>query len=197
MRSTAAAICLRMARVRQVAPSPSAPCSRCGSARRAGCWRGWCEIEPSWPVFIACSMSKASAPRDLAEDDAVGAHAQRVPDQVALRDLARPSRLGGRVSSRTTCGCCSCSSAASSMVTMRSPWSIRRDSALSMVVLPEPVPPETMMFSRQRAAISSMRATGWRHRAVLDHRVEVVAAAWRICGSRCRGRRARAAGRRC
>ncbi len=31
-----------------------------------------------------------------------------------------PSRLGGRVSSRATCGCFSCSSAASSMVTMRS-----------------------------------------------------------------------------
>ena len=41
------------------------------------------------------------------------------------------------------------------MVTMRSPWSIRRDSAFSSVVLPEPVPPEMRMLSRARAAICS------------------------------------------
>ena len=33
-------------------------------------------------------MSKASPPRHLADDDAVGTHAQRVLDEVALRDLA-------------------------------------------------------------------------------------------------------------
>ena len=35
-------------------------------------------IEPSWPVFIACSMSMRLLAAALAEDDAVGAHAQRV-----------------------------------------------------------------------------------------------------------------------
>ena len=44
--------------------------------------------EPSWPVFIACSMSSASAPRHLADDDAVGPHAQRVAHEVTDRDLA-------------------------------------------------------------------------------------------------------------
>jgi hypothetical protein len=77
-------------------------------------------IEPSWPVFMACSMSKRLGAAHLAEDDAVGPHAQAVLHQVALVTSPLPSMLGGRVSSRTTCGCCSCSSAASSMVTMRS-----------------------------------------------------------------------------
>ena len=47
---------------------------------------------------------------------------------------------------------------------MRSPWSISRDTAFIIVVLPEPVPPEMMMFNRARPAISRMRAT-WRVRA--------------------------------
>ena len=45
-------------------------------------------IEPSWPVFIACSMSKRLGAADLADDDPVGPHAQRVAHQVALGDLA-------------------------------------------------------------------------------------------------------------
>ena len=58
----------------------------------------------------------------------------------------RPSALGGRDSSDTKCGCISFSSAASSMVISRSPTGIRFDSTFSSVVLPEPVPPETMML---------------------------------------------------
>ena len=59
-----------------------------------------------------------------------------------------PSMFGGRVSSRTTWSCCNCNSAASSIVTMRSSFGMKLDSVLSSVVLPEPVPPEMMMFSR-------------------------------------------------
>ncbi len=66
-----------------------------------------------------------------------------------------PSMFGGRVSSRTTCSCCSCSSAASSIVTMRSALEMKLDSVLSSVVFPEPVPPEMMMFSRALMAPSS------------------------------------------
>ena len=66
-----------------------------------------------------------------------------------------PSRLGGRVSSGSQCGCCSRSSAASSMVITRSPGSIIFDRALSIVVLPEPVPPEMMTFMRLAPAILS------------------------------------------
>ena len=66
-----------------------------------------------------------------------------------------PSRFGGRVSSGSQCGCCRRSSAASSMVSTRSPGSISFDKALSIVVLPEPVPPEMMMFMRLAPAIFS------------------------------------------
>ena len=38
---------------------------------------------PSWPVFIAWSMSRVSPPAALADDDPVGPHPQGVPDQVA------------------------------------------------------------------------------------------------------------------
>ena len=69
-----------------------------------------------------------------------------------------PSRLGGRVSSRTTWGCCNCSSAASSQVMMRSSSSMKPVSVLSSVVLPEPVPPEISVLTRQRPTILSSSA---------------------------------------
>ncbi len=59
-----------------------------------------------------------------------------------------PSRFGGRASSLTTCVWLSCSSAASSIVTIRSSSGMNDDSTLRVVVLPEPVPPDTKMLSR-------------------------------------------------
>ena len=56
--------------------------------------------------------------------------------------------LGGRVSIRTTCGCWSRSSAASSIVATRSSSGMNDDRAFSSVVLPLPVPPEMMMLIR-------------------------------------------------
>ena len=61
-----------------------------------------------------------------------------------------PSMLGGRDSSRTTWGWRSCSSAASSIVTIRSSSGMNPDSTFSAVVLPEPVPPDTNTLSRAR-----------------------------------------------
>ena len=61
-----------------------------------------------------------------------------------------PSMLAGRDSSRSTWSWCSWSSAASSMVTMRSSSGMNDESTLSVVVLPEPVPPEMTMLSRPR-----------------------------------------------
>ena len=66
-----------------------------------------------------------------------------------------PSRFGVLVSIRTTCSWRSWSSAASSMVTIRSPSGIRKDRRLSRVVFPEPVPPEMIMF--RRAATQARR----------------------------------------
>ena len=62
--------------------------------------------------------------------------------------------LAGRDSRRTTWSCLSWSSAASSMVTMRSSSGMNDDSTLSVVVFPAPVLPETMMLRRPRTQAS-------------------------------------------
>src|SRR5476649_791310 len=95
---------------------------------------------------------------DFADDDAFWPHTQTVTHQVAHGDGASPSRLGGRDSRRTTCGCCSCNSAASSQVMMRSSSSMNWVRQLSSVVLPEPVPPDTSVLTRQRPTIFRISA---------------------------------------
>ena len=112
-------------------------------------------IEPSWPVFMACSMSMASPPRTSPRMIRSGRMRSAFFTKSRMVISPWPSRFGGRVSRRTTCGCCSCSSAASSMVTTRSPLSISCESAFNSVVLPEPVPPEIRIEQRQRAAMRS------------------------------------------
>ena len=81
-------------------------------------------IEPSWPVFIACSRSKASGPRTSPTMMRSGRMRRQFLTRSRIVTCPTPSRLGGRVSSRTTCGCCSCSSAASSQVMTRSSGSM-------------------------------------------------------------------------
>ena len=76
--------------------------------------------EPSWPVFMACSMSERGAVADLADDDPVGPHPQRVADQVADGDLAPALEVGRTGLEPEHVSWRSCSSAASSMVTIRS-----------------------------------------------------------------------------
>ncbi len=112
-------------------------------------------IEPSWPVFIAASRSKHSAPRISPRMIRSGRIRRAFLTRSPMVIAPWPSRLGGRVSSGSQCGCCRRSSAASSIVSTRSPGSIIFDSALSMVVLPEPVPPEMTMFIRHAPAIFS------------------------------------------
>ena len=108
------------------------------------------ESDPSWPVVIAASMSSASAPRTSPTTIRSGRIRSAFRTSARIVTSPRPSRLGGRASSRTTCGCWRRSSAASSIVTMRSPAGTKLDSALSVVVLPEPVPPDTSRLSRAR-----------------------------------------------
>ena len=112
-------------------------------------------IEPSWPVFIACSMSKASSPRTSPRMMRSGRMRSALRTRARCATSPRPSTLGGRVSRRTTCGCCSCSSAASSIVTMRSCVGMKADSTFSVVVLPLPVPPEISRFSFARTIARS------------------------------------------
>ena len=55
------------------------------------------------------------------------------------------------------------------MVTMRSSSGMNRDSALSMVVLPEPVPPEIRMVPLACTQAARNRSMPRRHRLVLQH----------------------------
>ncbi len=112
-------------------------------------------MDPSWPVFIAARRSKHSWPRISPRMIRSGRMRSALMTRSRMVIAPWPSRFGGRVSSGSQCGCCSRSSAASSIVITRSPGSIIFDRALSMVVLPEPVPPEMMTFMRQAPAIFS------------------------------------------
>ena len=91
---------------------------------------------------MACNMSSASAPRHSPTMMRSGRIRRAVC--TSWRWLMPPSlfRLGGRVSNFTTWRCWSCNSAVSSMVMMRSSSGTKRDMSFSVVVLPEPVPPE-------------------------------------------------------
>ena len=137
----AEAICARAERGEISIPLIPIICSiRARASRGVFAWT--VVIEPSWPVFMACSMSKASPALTSPIMIRSGLMRSAFLTRSRCDTSPRPSRFGGRVSSRTTCSCWSCNSAESSIVTMRSRCSINEDNALSRVVLPEPVPPE-------------------------------------------------------
>ena len=89
----AEAICSRMARTGSSKPAISTIVSSRLMASRAvlACT---VVIEPSWPVFMAWSMSSASAARHSPTMMRSGRMRRRVLDEVADRDL--PGALGGR-----------------------------------------------------------------------------------------------------
>ena len=115
-------------------------------------------IEPSWPVFMACRRSNASGPRTSPTMMRSGRIRRQFLTRSRIVTSPSPSRFGGRVSSRTTCGCCSCSSAASSQVMTRSSSSMKLVRQLSSVVLPEPVPPEISTLQRHAPMICRISA---------------------------------------
>src|SRR3972149_3738621 len=102
---------------------------------------GGVDREPSWPVFMACSMSSASPPRHSPTMTRSGRMRSELRTSSRMGMAPLPSMFGGRDSRVTTCSWRSCRSAASSMVTMRSSLGMNEESTLSVVVLPEPVPP--------------------------------------------------------
>ncbi|MNZ98405.1 hypothetical protein D3C78_1176870 [compost metagenome] len=171
--SMAEAICWRSALIGKVAPVIATMFSIRPKASRGVL--AWMVVsEPSWPVFIAASMSSASAPRTSPMTMRSGRMRRLLRTSSRWFTSPRPSMFGGRVSSRTTWGCCSCSSAESSMVTMRSLCGMKLDSTLSMVVLPVPVPPDTSTLRRPRTmalstrAIAGVRAPRWIRLSVLS-----------------------------
>jgi hypothetical protein len=155
--STAAAIISRMARSGSSTPAISTSISRRDRASR-GLLACRVVSEPSWPVFIAWSMSRASPPRHSPTTMRSGRMRSVLRTSSRIGTSPRPSALAGRASRVTTWGCCSCSSAASSTVMMRSCSGMNRDSTLSRVVLPEAVPPETSTLSLPRTQASSSTA---------------------------------------
>ena len=121
---------------------------------------------------MACSRSNASGPRTSPTMMRSGRMRRQLRTRSRMVIWPSPSRLGGRVSRRTVCGCCSCSSAASSQVMMRSSLSMNWVRQLSSVVLPEPVPPETSVLTRQRPMTLQDLGALRRDRAEADELVE-------------------------
>ena len=148
------AICWRTAEIGISPPIIATICSRRESASRA-VFAWIVVIDPSWPVFMACSISNASAPRTSPTMILSGRIRRAFRTRSRCVTAAAPSILAGRVSSRTTCSCFNCNSAASSIVTMRWRGSMKAESAFSIVVLPDPVPPEIRTF--RRASIRAVR----------------------------------------
>ncbi len=159
MRSRAEAICSRMARIGRSKPAISTIVSmRLMASRGLLAWT--VVIEPSWPVFMAWSMSSASAPRTSPTMMRSGRIRRAFLTRSRMATVPVPSADGGRLSRFTTWGCCSWSSAESSIVMTRSPSGMKAESTLRLVVLPVPVPPETRMlsFPRTQASITVVRS---------------------------------------
>ena len=112
-------------------------------------------------MFIACSMSTASEPRHSPTMIRSGRmrSAFRTRSRIVIWPL--PSMLAGRASRLMTCFCDSRSSAASSIVTIRSFSGMNELSTFSIVVLPVPVPPETRMLSLPETQASRNAAAWW------------------------------------
>ncbi len=159
-RSSAPATWSRMARTGR-----SMPAMRTIVSRRERLSRGVfaCTVvsEPSWPVFIAWSMSRAAPSRTSPTTIRSGRMRSEFFTSSRMLIRPRPSMLAGRDSRRSTWCWRSWSSAASSMVTMRSSSGMKLEMTLSSVVLPEPVPPEMTMLRRPRTqAARKSRTSG-------------------------------------
>src|ERR1700680_4377288 len=108
------------------------------------------DIEPSCPVFIAWSMSRASPPRHSPTMMRSGRIRGQLLPSSRIGTAPFPSTFGGRDSSWIQWGCWSWSSAASSHVISRSVSGMKDDRMLRSVVFPEPVPPATRMLNLAR-----------------------------------------------
>jgi len=112
----------------------STPAMRTIVSSRASMSRGllaWpVDIEPSWPVFMAWSMSSASPPRHSPTMIRSGRMRRQLRTSSRIGTAPRPSMFGGRDSRVTTCSWRSWSSAASSTVMMRSSFGMNDERTL-------------------------------------------------------------------
>ena len=118
-------------------------------------------MEPSCPVFIAWSISSASAPRHSPTMMRSGRMRSVLMTRSRIVMRPCPSTFAGRASRRQRFSCESFSSAESSTVMMRSFSGMNCERMFSRVVLPEPVPPETRILRRARTASRRKRAIGF------------------------------------
>ena len=135
IRSTAEATCSRIARIGRSMPAISTIVSMRARVSR-GPLEWTVQSEPSWPVFMAWSMSSAEASRTSPTTMRSGRMRSEFFTRSRISTAPLPSMLDGRDSSRSTWSWCSWSSAASSMVTMRSSVGMNDESTLRVVVLP-------------------------------------------------------------
>ncbi len=114
-----AATCFRITQTGRSKPAmPTIVSSRVSASRGV---LAWIVVRlPSCPVFIACSMSRASPPRHSPTMIRSGRMRRALRTRSRMVTSPSPSMLAGRVSMRTTCGCCNFNSAESSMVATRS-----------------------------------------------------------------------------
>ena len=119
IRSSAEATCSRIARTGRSKPAISTIVSMRASASRGAL--AWTVRERAVVAGVhRLEHVERLGAADLADDDAVGAHAQRVADEVADRDLALALDVRRARLEPEHVPLCSWSSAASSIVTMRS-----------------------------------------------------------------------------
>ncbi len=104
------------------------------------------DSEPEWPVLSACSRSNASPPRTSPTMMRSGRCRRVARSNSRMVTAGRPA-CSRRASNRTRFGLSICSSAVSSMRTMRSFAGRNAASAFRSVVLPVLVPPLIRMFS--------------------------------------------------
>ena len=100
----AEAICRRITHMGRSKPAMPTIISSRPSASRVSL--AWMVVRlPSWPVFIAWSMSSASAPRHSPMMIRSGRMRRALRTRSRVVTSPTPSALFGRVSSRPTCGC--------------------------------------------------------------------------------------------
>ena len=125
-------------------------------------------------------------PADFADDDAVRPHPQRVAQEIALADLAVALEIGGPRLQRDDVRLLQLEFGSVLDGDDALAGSINRERALRSVVLPEPVPPEMMMFRRQRAAICKSARRVPADMVPSGHKLREFHHAFsRICGSKC------------
>ncbi len=113
-------------------------------------------IEPSWAGVHGLQQVEGLGSADFADDDALRRMAQAILDEIAHRDLTLSLEVGRAGFQTHHMGLLQLQFAASSHVMMRSSSSMNCVRQLSSVVLPEPVPPETMVLTRQRPSTFSI-----------------------------------------